>query len=113
MCGFLVYIVFFFSSRRRNTRFKCDWSSDVCSSDLLRVGFPLAQAGNWPKHQGRRARAASRRGRLAEGVVPLPCEASREGGAALAAQGGVYIVGRKAAARGAVPLLIFSGATGP
>src|SRR5260370_23530589 len=24
---------FFFSSRRRHTRFKCDWSSDVCSSD--------------------------------------------------------------------------------
>src|SRR2546427_5316125 len=28
-CGF-----FFFSSRRRHTRFDCDWSSDVCSSDL-------------------------------------------------------------------------------
>src|SRR2546427_1947701 len=27
--------VFFFSSRRRHTRFDCDWSSDVCSSDLL------------------------------------------------------------------------------
>src|SRR5260370_13452924 len=26
---------FFFSSRRRHTRFKCDWSSDVCSSDLI------------------------------------------------------------------------------
>src|SRR5260370_21800860 len=26
--------MFFFSSRRRHTRFKCDWSSDVCSSDL-------------------------------------------------------------------------------
>src|SRR2546427_2615131 len=26
---------FFFSSRRRHTRFDCDWSSDVCSSDLL------------------------------------------------------------------------------
>src|SRR2546430_3492442 len=25
----------FFSSRRRHTRFDCDWSSDVCSSDLL------------------------------------------------------------------------------
>src|SRR5260370_20261698 len=29
-----VLIFFFFSSRRRHTRFKCDWSSDVCSSDL-------------------------------------------------------------------------------
>src|SRR5689334_24044959 len=28
-CGF-----FFFSSRRRHTRWNCDWSSDVCSSDL-------------------------------------------------------------------------------
>src|SRR2546430_12345828 len=27
--------VFFFSSRRRHTRFDCDWSSDVCSSDLF------------------------------------------------------------------------------
>src|SRR5688572_31922686 len=27
-------VTFFFSSRRRHTRFDCDWSSDVCSSDL-------------------------------------------------------------------------------
>src|SRR6266567_7137509 len=27
-------MLFFFSSRRRHTRFDCDWSSDVCSSDL-------------------------------------------------------------------------------
>src|SRR5260370_41746663 len=31
---------FFFSSRRRHTRFKCDWSSDVCSSDLRRRRRP-------------------------------------------------------------------------
>src|SRR5207237_5710671 len=33
---------FFFSSRRRHTRFKCDWSSDVCSSDLpqSQIGAP-------------------------------------------------------------------------
>src|SRR5260370_42535217 len=31
----MIYL-FFFSSRRRHTRFKCDWSSDVCSSDLGR-----------------------------------------------------------------------------
>src|SRR5207302_7563808 len=29
-----VAVVFFFSSRRRHTRFSRDWSSDVCSSDL-------------------------------------------------------------------------------
>src|SRR5690606_40982677 len=28
------FIQFFFSSRRRHTRFSRDWSSDVCSSDL-------------------------------------------------------------------------------
>src|SRR5207237_4775567 len=31
----LLFMLFFFSSRRRHTRFKCDWSSDVCSSDLI------------------------------------------------------------------------------
>src|SRR5690606_41209536 len=29
------FFVFFFSSRRRHTRFSRDWSSDVCSSDLF------------------------------------------------------------------------------
>src|SRR5690606_40159815 len=28
------FLFFFFSSRRRHTRFSRDWSSDVCSSDL-------------------------------------------------------------------------------
>src|SRR3712207_7552233 len=32
---FLVYFIFFFSSRRRHTRYWRDWSSDVCSSDLV------------------------------------------------------------------------------
>src|SRR2546430_11615742 len=32
--SFLLMCFFFFSSRRRHTRFDCDWSSDVCSSDL-------------------------------------------------------------------------------
>src|SRR4030066_1626068 len=34
----------FFSSRRRHTRFKCDWSSDVCSSDLTPVALTLPEA---------------------------------------------------------------------
>src|SRR5260370_6373484 len=33
MCTSLFFGLFV-SSRRRHTRFKCDWSSDVCSSDL-------------------------------------------------------------------------------
>src|SRR2546426_9400611 len=31
----LLVFIFFFSSRRRHTRLQGDWSSDVCSSDLL------------------------------------------------------------------------------
>src|SRR5256885_5233195 len=32
-----VVVFFFFSSRRRHTRLQGDWSSDVCSSDLVQV----------------------------------------------------------------------------
>src|SRR5690606_39285198 len=35
-------LCFFFSSRRRHTRFSRDWSSDVCSSDL-RARFGMGQ----------------------------------------------------------------------
>src|SRR5256886_5293443 len=43
--GFIIkYFVFFFSSRRRHTRFDCDWSSDVCSSDL----GPWGELGHGP-----------------------------------------------------------------
>src|SRR5690348_17860083 len=37
-------MIFFFSSRRRHTRWTGDWSSDVCSSDLGRVVFDLWEA---------------------------------------------------------------------
>src|SRR5256886_10946639 len=36
----VVMFFFFFSSRRRHTRFDCDWSSDVCSSDLIKETDP-------------------------------------------------------------------------
>src|SRR5205085_10058691 len=45
ICQFCCFF-FFFSSRRRHTRFDCDWSSDVCSSDLfidLRDRYGLTQ----------------------------------------------------------------------
>src|SRR6266480_3230279 len=48
---------FFFSSRRRHTRLTCDWSSDVCSSDLdprwsraidaARAALPQPLKGGW------------------------------------------------------------------
>src|SRR6266487_175539 len=38
------FYFFFFSSRRRHTRWTGDWSSDVCSSDLLRGGSSSERA---------------------------------------------------------------------
>src|SRR2546430_5667777 len=43
----LSVVFFFFSSRRRHTRFDCDWSSDVCSSDLLY--YALVKSGTTPR----------------------------------------------------------------
>src|SRR6267143_3897978 len=39
---------FFFSSRRRHTIWNCDWSSDVCSSDL-EAAEPASRNGRQPK----------------------------------------------------------------
>src|SRR5439155_8553018 len=47
-----IFYVFFFSSRRRHTRWPRDWSSDVCSSDLeldgekLHGGWNLVRSGS-------------------------------------------------------------------
>src|SRR5690242_21463350 len=63
-CVALVFYFFFFSSRRRHTRLTCDWSSDVCSSDLddLLRRVPADPPG------GGRGGAARRR----ERVRPVP-----------------------------------------
>src|SRR5690606_39852920 len=50
---------FFFSSRRRHTRFSRDWSSDVCSSDLL------------PLHPNQRPRLAVRASLIATARPPV------------------------------------------
>src|SRR5256886_12223701 len=52
---------FFFSSRRRHTRFDCDWSSDVCSSDLMqpprkaRIGSRSSQSRSKVRAKKRKA----------------------------------------------------------
>src|SRR2546430_5509227 len=57
--SFLVVLVdcsslVFFSSRRRHTRFDCDWSSDVCSSDLAELLHETEQHhGNYEKTHGK------------------------------------------------------------
>src|SRR5205809_2233667 len=43
-CTFCLLFFFFFSSRRRHTRCSRDWSSDVCSSDLLMSRWIIALA---------------------------------------------------------------------
>src|SRR5690606_40115554 len=57
----LLCIPFFFSSRRRHTRFSRDWSSDVCSSDLL-LEHRGAVAGRGPVVVQRGALAGQRGG---------------------------------------------------
>src|SRR6266481_9326612 len=43
------FFFFFFSSRRRHTRWNCDWSSDVCSSDLF---WFAATISHRPRREG-------------------------------------------------------------
>src|SRR5690348_18500486 len=57
---------FFFSSRRRHTRWTGDWSSDVCSSDLVQ-GVVAQQARR--KFLEDTTKAPSRRERVAERVA--------------------------------------------
>src|SRR5260370_92531 len=95
---------FFFSSRRRHTRFKCDWSSDVCSSDLgyLRPPTPeqvAAGANNRVFLDGDEvtqeirtaevAQAASRLATIAKVRQVLVAEQQRAG-----AGGGIVMEGR-------------------
>src|SRR6267142_4154426 len=42
---------FFFSSRRRHTRLTCDWSSDVCSSDLAPARLGRARPAHGRDHR--------------------------------------------------------------
>src|SRR2546427_9655543 len=42
--------IFFFSSKRRHTRLDCDWSSDVCSSDLVRAQHGAQHIGHRHGH---------------------------------------------------------------
>src|SRR5947207_7432605 len=46
--GCCLCLFFFFSSRRRHTRSLCDWSSDVCSSDLVEHFGPEFEARLFP-----------------------------------------------------------------
>src|SRR5256885_6733483 len=96
---FLLFF-FFFSSRRRHTRLQGDWSSDVCSSDLVRAGHVAshvcadavaylvrrgcpakerAERAPHPRHRGRSAlcrhsfRARARRSEEHTSELQSPC----------------------------------------
>src|SRR5438045_5201231 len=65
----LLFFFFFFSSRRRHTRCLSDWSSDVCSSDLIfpTVAHAAAWAGVCPSNNesaGKRMGQQKRRGNV-------------------------------------------------
>src|SRR5207245_8739327 len=74
-----VFFFFFFSSRRRHTRCYRDWSSDVCSSDLISPAavlkgraLPSAARSTAPA-PGRRAPPPRRRARSEERRVGKEC----------------------------------------
>src|SRR2546426_7286291 len=69
---------FFFSSRRRHTRLQGDWSSDVCSSDLLRHGKNIG--GLRETRGGDGVQLLSRPSRLEGRVSPHVQGPWREGG---------------------------------
>src|SRR2546430_4258352 len=52
LCLYIGYSFFFFSSRRRHTRFDCDWSSDVCSSDLVAPRLRTEHGAALPPERG-------------------------------------------------------------
>src|SRR5256886_9449841 len=66
-CYVFFSFFFFFSSRRRHTRFDCDWSSDVCSSDLGNGGKAAARRPG-VRRDGRVARAAPAQSVLPDGA---------------------------------------------
>src|SRR3989449_7779390 len=62
-------VFFFFSSRRRHTRCSRDWSSDVCSSDLVPSGGVIGTSQSWRGVLAQAAKVA-----LAETTVLLTGE---------------------------------------
>src|SRR5260370_42386630 len=72
----LLCVFFFFSSRRRHTRFKCDWSSDVCSSDLS----PLSSSCRDPPVPRQEELSGERRVSAGKKPTPLAFEIGRGAG---------------------------------
>src|SRR3989475_3326369 len=83
------FLFFFFSSRRRHTRFDCDWSLDVCSSDLkglqqvARIAKPDTILGWYrklvaAKFDGSKQRRSTGRPRISSKIEDLIVRLARE-----------------------------------
>src|SRR6266571_8554247 len=80
-CINALFFFFFFSSRRRHTRLTCDWSSDVCSSDLDEHDAQVSYSTVAKYVQWRRAEIAAGAPALAgsaDGFVPQAKEPGAE-----------------------------------
>src|SRR5690606_40107106 len=82
---------FFFSSRRRHTRFSRDWSSDVCSSDLLMLACIGLRLGLDPAVGGQLGRLG------VHAAVFAVATAGGAVGAGILAAGGMALVRRRLA----------------
>src|SRR2546430_12557320 len=71
---------FFFSSRRRHTIFDCDWSSDVCSSDLAASRISTCRSRNASASagtpSGARVRPSATRARSEEHTSELQSQSN-------------------------------------
>src|SRR3989454_3812774 len=75
------FLFFFFSSRRRHTRLQGDWSSDVCSSDLIRSPLRWLTAPNQQLEQ-----LVQQIGRAADSLLPILIEGETGTGKELVAR---------------------------
>src|SRR3712207_1432762 len=80
-----IFYFFFFSSRRRHTRYWRDWSSDVCSSDLLRFGEPMGE----PEDLGQRVGLTLHRDPRSAELLPHGDDHERQEHSVDDAQGGI------------------------
>src|SRR5215510_5501260 len=107
-------IKFFFSSRRRHTRWPRDWSSDVCSSDLAYIIAPQRLAPGDKVIAGKRVDVkpgnAMEIGQMPVGTIVHNVELKPGKGGQIARAAGTYVqvVGRD---RGMVIVRLNSGET--
>src|SRR5690625_7260216 len=92
----MAVLIFFFSSRRRHTRWPRDWSSDVCSSDLALAATqlnPVFGIGfGQPRQQGSRYRSVNEQGfHGVAGAVAMGLGVNRNGKGLVKIGTGVHV----------------------